>query len=94
MVWMNKKELVEQVADRAGLGRGDAAGAVEAALEAIERELAAGGEVSITGFGRFSVSERGPRQARNPQTGEPIQVPAGRAPRFSAGAKLKQAVAR
>jgi DNA-binding protein HU-beta len=49
--------------------------------------------VSITGFGKFSVAERGPRQARNPQTGEPIEVPAGRAPRFAAGAKLKQAVA-
>jgi DNA-binding protein HU-beta len=87
---VNKGELVEQVADRAGLGRGDAAGAVEAALEAIERELAA---VSITGFGKFSVAERGPRQARNPQTGAQIEVPAGRAPRFSASAKLKQAVA-
>jgi DNA-binding protein HU-beta len=88
---VNKGELVERVADRAGLGRGDAAGAVEAALEAIERELAAGGEVAITGFGKFSVAERGPRQARNPQTGAPIELPAGRAP--SAGAKLKQAVA-
>jgi DNA-binding protein HU-beta len=90
---VNKNELVDQVADRAGLGRGDAAGALEAALAAIESELAAGGEVTITGFGKFSVSERGARQARNPRTGEPIQVPAGRAPRFSAGAKLKQAVA-
>ena len=91
---MNKSELVDRVADGAGLGRGDAAGAVEAALGAIERELAAGGEVSITGFGRFSVAERGPRRARNPRTGAPIEVPAGRAPRFSAGAKLKQAIAR
>jgi DNA-binding protein HU-beta len=90
---VNKSGLVEHVADRAGLGRGDAAGAVEAALEAIERELAAGGEVSITGFGKFSVAERGPRRARNPQTGEPIELPAGRAPRFAAGARLKQAVA-
>jgi DNA-binding protein HU-beta len=90
---VNKSELVERVADRAGLGRTDAAGALEAALEAIERELAAGGEVSITGFGKFSVAQRGPRQARNPQTGEPIAVPAGRAARFSPGAKLKQALA-
>jgi DNA-binding protein HU-beta len=91
---VNRNELVDQVADRAGLARGDAAGALGAALAAIESELAAGGEVTITGFGKFSVSERGARQARNPRTGEPIDVPAGRAPRFSAGAKLKQAVAR
>ena len=90
---MNKNELVDQVAERAALARGDAAGAIEAALAAIEQELAAGGEVAITGFGKFSVSERGARQGRHPQTGEPIDLPAGRAPRFSPGAKLKQAVA-
>ena len=90
---MNKNELVDQVAEGARPARGDAAGAIEAALAAIERELAAGGEVAITGFGKFSVSDRGARHGRHPQTGEPIDVPAGRAPRFSAGAKLKQAVA-
>ena len=82
---MNKSELVEQVAGRAGLSHGQAAGAVEATLAAIEVELATGGEVAITGFGRFSVAARSPRQARNPRTGEPIEIPAGRAPRFSAG---------
>src|SRR4051812_42452261 len=76
---MNKSALVEQVADRAGLSRGQAAGAVDAALAAIEAELAGGGDVTITGFGRFSVTERAARQARNPRTGEPIDVPAGRA---------------
>ena len=91
---MKKSELVEQVADRAGLARGRAAVAVDAALAAIEAELAGGGEVTITGFGRFSVTERAARQARNPRTGEPIDVPAGRAPRFSPGTQLKRAVAR
>jgi DNA-binding protein HU-beta len=90
---MNKRELVQQVAGRAGLSSGQAAGAVEAALAAIESELAAGGEVAITGFGRFSVAERAARQARNPRTGEPIEVPSGRAPRFSPGSQLKRAVA-
>ena len=90
---MNKSELVEQVAGRAGLSHGQAAGAVEATLAAIEAELATGGEVAITGFGRFSVAARGARQARNPRTGEPIEIPAGRAPRFSAGSQLKRAVA-
>ena len=83
---MNKSELVEQVAGRAGLSHGQAAGAIDA-------ELATGGEVAITGFGRFSVAARGARQARNPRTGEPIEIPAGRAPRFSAGSQLKRAVA-
>ena len=90
---MNKRELVQQVAGRADLSSGQAAGAVEAALAAIESELAAGGEVAITGFGRFSVAERAARQARNPRTGEPIEVPPGRAPRFSPGNQLKRAVA-
>jgi DNA-binding protein HU-beta len=89
---MNKRELVQQVAGRAGLSSGQAAGAVDAALVAIEVELAAGGEVAITGFGRFSVAERAARQARNPRTGEPIEVPSGRAPRFSPGRQLKRAV--
>jgi len=89
---MNKRELVQQVAGRAGLSSGQAGGAVEAALAAIESELAAGGEVAITGFGRFSVAERAARQARNPRTGEPIEVPSGRAPRFSPGSQLKRAV--
>jgi DNA-binding protein HU-beta len=62
-------------------------------LAAIESELAAGGEVAITGFGRFSVAQRAARQARNPRTGEPIEIPAGRAPRFSPGSQLKRAVA-
>ena len=91
---MNESELVEQVADRAGSSRDQAAGAVEAALAAIESELAVGGEVSITGFGRFSIAQRAARQARNPRTGEPIDVPAGRAPRFAPGSQLKRAVAR
>ena len=69
---MNKSELVEQVAGRAGLSHGQAAGAIEATLAAIEAELATGGEVAITGFGRFSVAARSARQARNPRTGEPI----------------------
>ena len=91
---MNERELVEQVADRAGLSRDQAAGAVEAALAAIESELAVGGEVSITGFGRFSIAQRAARQVRNPRTGEPIDVPAGRARRFAPGSQLKSAVAR
>ena len=76
---MNTSELVEQVADRADLSPREAAGAVEATLAALESELAAGREVAITGFGRFSIAERAAGQARNPRTGGPIDIPAGRA---------------
>jgi DNA-binding protein HU-beta len=93
-VLVNKTELVEQIAQKADLSRRDAEQAVDAALRTIESELARGGEISLTGFGKFHVAERGARQGRNPQTGAPIQIAASRVPRFSAGAKLKEVVKR
>ena len=91
---MNKTELVEQIAQKADLSRKDAESAVEAALKTIEEQLAGGGEITLTGFGKFHVAERGARQGRNPQTGAPIQIAASRVPRFSAGSKLKESVKR
>ena len=91
---MNKTELVEQIAQKAELSRRDAEQAVDAALKTIEEQLARGGEISLTGFGKFHVAERGARQGRNPQTGAPIQIAASRVPRFSAGSKLKESVKR
>ena len=89
---MNKTELVEQIAQKAELSRRDAEQAIEAALTTIEDQLAKGGEINITGFGKFHVAQRGARQGRNPQTGAPIQIAASKVPRFSAGSKLKQVV--
>ena len=89
---MNKSEFVDQVATRAGLGRKDATAAVDAALATIEEALTRGSEVSITGFGKFSVAERGARQGVNPATGEKIQIAASKAPKFTAGSALKTAV--
>ena len=89
---MTKQEFVEQVAQESGLGKGDAEKAVNAVLETIEEVLSRGGEVSFTGFGKFSVADRGARQGVNPQTGEKIQIAASRVPRFSAGSSLKSAV--
>ena len=89
---MNKTELVEQIAQKAELSRRDAEQAIEAALTTIEEQLAKGGEINITGFGKFHVAQRGARQGRNPQTGAPIQIAASKVPRFSAGSKLKQVV--
>ncbi len=89
---MTKSEFVDRVADRSGLGKGEADKAVSAVLDTIEEVLTRGGEVSFTGFGKFHVAERGARQGVNPRTGERITIPAGRVPRFSAGAGLKNAV--
>ena len=89
---MNKQELIGQVADGTGLSRGDASRAVEAVFDTIKNTLASGGDVSPTGFAKFHVAERGPRQGVNPQTRERITIPGGRVPRFTAGSALKQAV--
>ena len=89
---MTKSELVDQVANRADLSKQDAGRAVEAVLGAIEDALRRGGEVSVSGFGKFHVSDRGPRMGVNPRTGERIQIAASRVPRFTAGSGLKSAV--
>jgi DNA-binding protein HU-beta len=89
---VTKGELVDRVADTAGVSSSEAGKVLDATLQTIERELERGGEVTITGFGKFSVSQRSARTGRNPATGETIQIPASKSPRFSAGAKLKTAV--
>jgi DNA-binding protein HU-beta len=89
---VTKSEFVDQVASRSGLSKGDATKAVDTALDVIEETLSRGGEINFTGFGKFSVADRGARQGVNPQTGERIQIAASRVPRFSAGSALKKAV--
>lgn len=89
---MTKSELVEQVADRAELTKGDASRAVDAMLATVEDALRRGSEVAVSGFGKFHVSERGAREGVNPRTGERIHIDAARVPRFTAGSALKQAV--
>ena len=92
MALVGKDELARDVAERSGLGLGEAKRALEATLEAIEQQMGAGNEVRLTGFGKFSVSHREARMGRNPQTGETMQIAAKTVPRFSAGAELKKAV--
>ena len=89
---MTKSEFVDRVADRSGLGKGEADNAVSAVLDTIEEVLSRGGEVSFTGFGKFSVADRSVREGVNPQTGEKIQIAASKVPRFSAGSALKKSV--
>jgi DNA-binding protein HU-beta len=90
---VNKSDLVTKLADRFDGDRRTAAAAVNGVLEEIERSLARGEKVSLTGFGTFDRRERGPRTVRNPATGATIQVGASVAPVFRAGAGLKQLLA-
>lgn len=90
---MNKNDFIEAVADRAGLDKKNAQKAVQAALDTIEDALRRGEDVSFTGFGKFSVSQRAAREGVNPRNpGQRVQIAASRVPRFTAGAKLKDAL--
>jgi DNA-binding protein HU-beta len=89
---MTKAEFVDQVADESELSKTDASRAVDAMLKVLEDAMARGSEVNFTGFGKFSVAERGARQGVNPQTGEKIDIQASKVPRFSPGSSLKKAV--
>ncbi len=89
---MNKGELIDSVATRAGLSRADATKAVDAFVDSITATLAAGGQVSLVGFGTFRVKARAARAGRNPRTGETIQIKASNVPGFKAGKGLKDAV--
>ena len=92
MAIVSKDELAKGIAERSGLGNGEAKKALEATLEEIAHQLGAGNEVRLTGFGKFWVSHRPARKGRNPQTGEPIEIHARAVPKLSPGAGLKQAV--
>jgi DNA-binding protein HU-beta len=89
---VNKQQLIDAAADSAELGKTDMSRALDALLGTITDALKAGEKVAVTGFGTFEVRDRSARTARNPQTGEEIQVPASRAPAFKAGKALKDAV--
>ena len=89
---MNKGELVNAMAERIGVSRAQAGEALDAAIETITEALKRGEEVKIVGFGTFVVTDRAAGEARNPRTGERVQVPASKTPKFRAGAGLKDAV--
>ena len=89
---MNKNDLIEAVAERTGLAKSDAARAVEALLGTITEALQRGETVAVSGFGSFVTKVRAARTGRNPRTGEPVSIPASRAPAFKAGKGLKDAL--
>ncbi|HLT18712.1 MAG TPA: HU family DNA-binding protein [Thermomicrobiales bacterium] len=90
---MRKQDLIKEVARRTKQPESLSNEFVNATFDAIVDSLSAGEDVTITGFGTFGVTERAAREGRNPQTGEPMQIPAGKTPRFRPGTQLKRAVA-
>jgi DNA-binding protein HU-beta len=89
---MTKSELVRELADDFELPRRQVTELVEAILEKITTVLKSGDKVQLTPFGQFRIRDRAARIARNPQTGEPVNVPAKRVLKFTAGRTLKEAV--
>lgn len=89
---MTKADLVNAMAEKAGLSKADAEKSLKAFTDAVTEALKAGEKVALVGFGTFSVGERAARTGKNPQTGEQINIPAAKSPKFKAGKALKDAV--
>ena len=89
---MTKAELIDAIAEKAGLTKADAAKALAATLGSVTDALKAGEKVALIGFGTFSVSQRAARTGKNPQTGQALAIPASKAAKFKAGQQLKDAV--
>lgn len=89
---MNKSDLIEMVAEKAGITKKDSEKAVTAILEGITDTLAKGDKVQLVGFGTFEVRSRKEREGRNPSTGETIRIAAQKVPAFKAGKSLKDTV--
>jgi len=89
---MNKNDLIAAVSEKTGLSKNDTTKTVDGVLDTIENQLKQGGDVRLVGFGTFSVSNRAASEGRNPRTGEKIQIPASKQPKFKAGKGLKDSV--
>jgi len=89
---MTRRELVAEVADKTGLSQASAEAALDAVLEVIVDEVAAGRPLTLAGFGTFEARDRAARSGHNPRTGEPIQIAAARVPAFKPGAKFRAQV--
>ena len=86
---VTKKDIVEEIARRTGLTQAETKAVLEGLLEAISSSLRDGRNIEIRGFGRFKVRPRRPRTARNPRTGDLVQVEGGVKPVFEASRELK-----
>lgn len=89
---MNKTNLIDAMAEDAGVSKAAAKKALESFLEHVESALKKGDRVSLVGFGSWSVSKRAAREGRNPQTGKTIKIAAKNVVKFKAGSDLQKAV--
>lgn len=89
---MTKEQLIEKMAEDAGITKAQAGRAMKSMIDNITRSLKKGNRVTFVGFGTFDVSNRKARAGRNPQTGATIQIPATKVPKFKAGKALKDAI--
>lgn len=89
---MNKTNLIDAMAEDAGVTKAEAKKALESFLENVEGALKKGDRVSLVGFGSWSVSKRSAREGRNPQTGKTIKIAAKNVVKFKAGSDLQKAV--
>lgn len=89
---MNKAELVKEVSDKTGLSKKETQNVIDSVVETIGDALSRGEKVTLVGFGAFQVVSRKARRGVNPQTGESIQIPAKKAPKFTTGKALKEKV--
>ena len=89
---MNKAELINATAEKAGLSKKDTEAAIAAAINVITDALAQGDKVQLVGFGSFEVKSRAARVGRNPRTKQEIKIAASKIPAFKAGKALKYAV--
>ena len=89
---MTKKDLIEKVAKKANLTKRAAADSVDNTFNLIRDALSRGEKVVVTGFGTFLIRSRAARRGRNPQTGEPIQIPSKKTPGFTAGKTFKRLI--
>ena len=89
---MNKAELVAAIAAETEMSKKDVEKVLKAFTGTVVNEVAKGGSVQLIGFGTFEQAERAARPGRNPQTGESIEIPATKVPKFKAGKAFKAAV--
>ena len=89
---MNKTELIEDVANKAGLTKAQTQDVLKALVSTITETVANGDKVILVGFGSFEPKVRSAREGRHPNTGQTIQIPAARVPTFSAGKAFREAV--
>ena len=89
---MNKAGLVEEVSDKTGITKKQAGNVIDAITDTVKETLSKGERITLVDFGTFQVRQRKAREGRNPRTGEKLEIPAKKVPKFRAGKNLREAV--